>query len=837
MVAALVWGSIKLAILVSRLSSYSIQSANTVETVSNFASYFDKLSEWFMKLGKFCPRLSEYQILYASSTRLQAALSNFYATVIQFCKQAMEVIQRGGIHQAAISLWNPFQKEFRSFDSGLRSRYQDIKEEIQLAEAQAINQERQLQSIERMRGRRFRQKLDKRTKELCEDRIQIIERSSKKKKQRLLDALSYYDYGTVLHQERKNCHGTTSSWLSKSVEFDKWLVEAQSSVFWCSGKLGSGKTVLTANMIYYLLCRPPVSNLVTYFLCRQCLNVKTLPKPIETQLEALFKDTLPDADDLYPLFEAVVALSFPRVHFIVIDGIDECLPTDRNLVLGTLRKLLHSSQTSVKVFLASREEMRSEVASDFRPYYHTSMNCPEVRMDIAQYIEDEIKIKIDNPLVVQSSELILNIRKTLEEGAEGMFLWVKLMLLEICDQTCDEDIRKTIEDLPKTIEEIYERATNKIFRTGKLKIAKKVFHWVAAAKRPLLLDELREAIAIEPCQAFSRPERLINDINQLVPLCGNLVTIVEDERVVQFAHHSVKKFFLSEQTKSSLYNIHFQLPQVDHEAGEICVTYLNFSDFKTQLTKAPTRQPPLKPTTILKTSLEGGLNKSISNSWSKVLPVRKARSKVSFDVLRKISEAAVGNDRYLIQRLRTDHPFLAYASEYWLSHTADFMKDNTKTWKLWKSLLVADRSLAQTPWTYIDWERRTRKLTQWISEKNHKALLRLIGSSDTKDLPPSEKQYLWLSSAVKGHLQLIDILIDLGNIKRSVPNRALQAAAGGGHLEVVERLLAATANVNAAAAYNGRTALQAAAEGGYLEVVERLLAADANVNATADNDN
>ena len=196
-------------------------------------------------------------------------------------------------------------------------------------------------------------------------------------------------------------------------------------------------------MIYYLLCRPPVSNLVTYFLCRynqeesldaktllgclirQCLNVKTLPKPIETQLEALFKDTLPDADDLYPLFEAVVALSFPRVHFIVIDGIDECLPTDRNLVLGTLRKLLHSSQTSVKVFLASREEMRSEVASDFRPYYHTSMNCPEVRMDIAQYIEDEIKIKIDNPLVVQSSELILNIRKTLEEGAEGMSVYQK----------------------------------------------------------------------------------------------------------------------------------------------------------------------------------------------------------------------------------------------------------------------------------------------------------------------------------------------------------------------------------------------------------------------------
>jgi ankyrin repeat protein len=63
---------------------------------------------------------------------------------------------------------------------------------------------------------------------------------------------------------------------------------------------------------------------------------------------------------------------------------------------------------------------------------------------------------------------------------------------------------------------------------------------------------------------------------------------------------------------------------------------------------------------------------------------------------------------------------------------------------------------------------------------------------------------------------------------------ALQAAAGEGHLEVVERLLTANADVNAAAAGGyGRTALQAAAEKGRLEVVERLLMANADVNAAA----
>ncbi|EGY23479.1 uncharacterized protein VDAG_04917 [Verticillium dahliae VdLs.17] len=52
-----------------------------------------------------------------------------------------------------------------------------------------------------------------------------------------------------------------------------------------------------------------------------------------------------------------------------------------------------------------------------------------------------------------------------------------------------------------------------------------------------------------------------------------------------------------------------------------------------------------------------------------------------------------------------------------------------------------------------------------------------------------------------------------------------------GHLEVVEKLLTAGADANAAAAGgDGRTALQAAAEGGHLEIINRLKAAGALSN-------
>lgn len=50
-------------------------------------------------------------------------------------------------------------------------------------------------------------------------------------------------------------------------------------------------------------------------------------------------------------------------------------------------------------------------------------------------------------------------------------------------------------------------------------------------------------------------------------------------------------------------------------------------------------------------------------------------------------------------------------------------------------------------------------------------------------------------------------------------------------MEVVERQLAAKADVNTSAAKSlGRTALQAALENGHMEVVERLLTAKSNIS-------
>lgn len=60
----------------------------------NFVSYYDATSDLFMRLGRRCPLLSEYEALFPESTRLQKSIGDFYASIVHCCKHVVEMIQR-----------------------------------------------------------------------------------------------------------------------------------------------------------------------------------------------------------------------------------------------------------------------------------------------------------------------------------------------------------------------------------------------------------------------------------------------------------------------------------------------------------------------------------------------------------------------------------------------------------------------------------------------------------------------------------------------------------------------------------------------------------------------
>ena len=472
------------------------------------------------------------------------------------------------------------------------------------------------------------------------------------------------------------------------------------------------------------------------------------------------------------------------------------------------------------------------------------------------------------------------------------FLWVAFQIEDICRQVCDQDIRETIRKLPKNLPETYNRILSRIDKMGKAKLAKNIFPWVAIARRPMLLEEIREAIGMEPLQPYFKPERLVNDMSQIVSWCGNLIVLDEQDGTVQFTHQTVKMFLLDRFWGHTNTDFHLEHRKIENHAGEICVTYLNFNEFKTKLIKQPKRLPLPIPGAILRATLSVDPSLTSKSVWKKVARLREHRIGYKPEPANVFTGSTLHEDLGAVRELQTEHPFLTYAAKFWLHHSANFERIKTESWHLWERLLRFEDGPAEIPWENSEWARRTRTISRWICNQGHLALFSVIQSSE----PPfaqAEMQSIMdfaierpslnlfdsvlrechsltrvrneslIVAAGEGHLWATDRLLmekanpnwqalepaytppgnqdsqlQIANTEMNTRSQkykgltALQAASKGGSLEVVERLLIVKADVNAKAAEHfGRTALQAAAEAGHLQVVERLLRAKADVNA------
>lgn len=258
---------------------------------------------------------------------------------------------------------------------------------------------------------------------------------------------------------------------------------------------------------------------------------------------------------------------------------------------------------------------------------------------------------------------------------ESRFLWVALQIEDICSQECDSDIRETLKKLPKDLPETYDRIISRIVQMGHAELAKKILLWVATARRPMILEELQEAIAVKPHQKYSDPERFVNDISQIVSWCGNLIVADEEDNTVQFTHQTVKTFLLNVFPDETSGDFHFQQPQIDHYAGEICVTYLNFNDFKRKLIKQPKALHLPTPKAIVKASFSSGLPSKTMSIWERFKEYRKGKTLDSGHVF---ATEALRKDLEAAWELRKEHPFLSYASDHWLHHSAYFDQNTTQ---------------------------------------------------------------------------------------------------------------------------------------------------------------
>ena len=130
--------------------------------------------------------------------------------------------------------------------------------------------------------------------------------------------------------------------------------------------------------------------------------------------------------------------------------------------------------------------------------------------------------------------------------------------LEALQDCLPSSVRRTLKELPESLDETYERILREIKRPGR-DHAHRLLQCLTVAIRPLRVEELAELLAYD----FDEAEGGIAKVNPnwrwddheeaVLSTCSSLIAVVGDDgsRVVQFSHFSVKEFLTSNRLATS----------------------------------------------------------------------------------------------------------------------------------------------------------------------------------------------------------------------------------------------------------------------------------------------
>src|SRR6266702_1000622 len=145
------------------------------------------------------------------------------------------------------------------------------------------------------------------------------------------------------------------------------------------------------------------------------------------------------------------------------------------------------------------------------------------------------------------------------------FRWVfcQLEVLRLCFPT---NLRRILEELPKSLDETYMRILKEINNANR-EHAYRLLQCLAVASRPLRVEELAEVLAFD--LSTGGIPKLIADWRwedqeeAVLSACSSLVSVIINNgtRVVQFSHFSVKEFLISDRLSSCMEEVsRFYIP-------------------------------------------------------------------------------------------------------------------------------------------------------------------------------------------------------------------------------------------------------------------------------------
>ncbi|OQE31901.1 hypothetical protein PENSTE_c001G06158 [Penicillium steckii] len=623
--------------------------------MTTFSSYLEKLSLLFMEVGLYAPRYERMALLYPKSRDLQSSLSEYFIVIVHMCHDVLNFAKKSNLRKLSATL---FDSNLEKYHSDLKSLGLSIRDEVEVLMAETIHDEAQANSHLRDISAKFFGFASN------HKRLQA--------RQRILEFCSSYDPTTVWKQVRKS--GNASS-FQKTPEYQFWKAQDISSTLIFTGKLGSGKSVLLANIVDDLHIQDikPNTAVVSFFFCRydipETLKTQTIVGSILRQILSQIPDIeksakLLDQSENLERSERFLALASSAIPestkvFAVIDGVDEIDEAERESLLTVL--LAFQKTFSLSICLSYRQDTNDPMKVDSRQLLRVRTSpIPDNTADIQNFIENEMRKRVQtNKLIVGELELLLEIKQALVGGSHGMFLWVVLQMDALCAMQTDKAIRDALKDLPEGLSETFRRILSTAAKADS-SYQRSILELMIAAQRPLSLEEMREALSVIPGDTTWDPENIINDIHRVLACCGSLIFIDEEQLTISFVHHSVKQYLLEDFEDSAKKPI--SAGDGHSRMTEIIVTYLNYTAFDREISKHVL--PEIRTVDALSGIFRSNLSQSsMDGMTSLALRIFGENTNSDFNMAKTLAEARRKRPRGQNQFL-----FREYAMSFWDQH-------------------------------------------------------------------------------------------------------------------------------------------------------------------------
>ncbi|KAF7670744.1 hypothetical protein GT037_011195, partial [Alternaria burnsii] len=548
-------------------------------------SAFEKLLAAYSQIAAMLPRVDRLGTALQDKPDFQQALAVVYSDILTFHEHAYKLFRRNGWICFFKSSWGQFGSRFNCILDSLAKHATLIDQE---ANAYLVS--------ETMLWRR--------------EALQVVAKTEKDRSTaQLTAALSWLGLETVPHcgqasQDNlldrliKDCCDGTTDWILKHQRMRQWLQNGRGGpILWLKGKPGSGKSTLCAKLVHFL--RAPRQSTVLFCFYSYIVS-STYPDPVVFILATLVSQVLRQRTDLATyVYEEFVAESRPLsirnlqellsnllpqlvMPRILIDGIDECIrydmhgkPSDLTPVKDVLASILQLESPTqacapTKILVVSRDILEVVGKLSKRPTVALDQESDALTADITRFATKRLEtIRERFESLHGVDDILQEVKKNVVSRSQGMFLWVRLVLLQLEDDADNlDDLENAVANMPHSLHDFYARIVHRImlYSPQSRERTINILKWMLCSRRPLRVAELQDAVVFAS-GAVSLSERSKLPAS-IVDRCRPLVQ-TDDNEQISFVHFTVQEYL----TKSGF----ISLRDAERCTTITCLNYLTFS--------------------------------------------------------------------------------------------------------------------------------------------------------------------------------------------------------------------------------------------------------------------